>query len=239
MDPKALALGLALVAYNNGLNLWHRFHGGLYVPLNLAASAALVLAGAVVWNLDAGVLGFGAGQGAGLAAGAALGAAAASPLFAALRFRRTTRAVADDRVAGTTPRQIAFRALVRVPLGTALLEEVAFRGVLFAVMEPGGEVQAAVWSSAAFGLWHVAPAYNQLRVNRVVDSRRLSTVVALVALSVVTTFAAGLVLVWLRIVTGGLAAPFALHATLNSLSTVAAHLAHKRAATEASGALRS
>jgi membrane protease YdiL (CAAX protease family) len=63
--------------------------------------------------------------------------------------------------------------------------------------------------------------------------------VALVALSVVTTFAAGLVLVWLRIVTGGLAAPFALHATLNSLSTVAAHLAHKRAATEASGALRS
>lgn len=234
MDPKALALGLALVAYNNGMNLWHRFHGALYVPLNLAASAALLLAGAVVWNLDARMLGFGAGQGAGLAAGVALGAAAASPLFAALRYRRTAKAVADDRVAGTTPREIAFRVLVRVPLGTALLEEVAFRGVLFAVMAPSGEVHAAVWSSAAFGLWHVAPAYNQLRVNGVVGSRPLPTVAALVALSVVTTFAAGLLLVWLRMLTGGLAAPFALHATLNSLSTVAAYLAHRRAATEAS-----
>lgn len=230
MDPKALTLGLALVAYNNGMNLWYRFHGALYVPLNLALSAALLLAGAVAWNLDARMLGFGAGQGAGLAVGVALGAAAASPLFAALRCRRTARAVADDRVAGATPREIAFRALVRVPLGTALLEEIAFRGVLFAVMAPSGEMQAALWSSAAFGLWHVAPAYNQLRANGVAGSRPLTTVVALVALSVATTFAAGLLLVGLRVRTGGLAAPFALHATLNSLSTVAAHLAHKRAA---------
>ncbi|HEX2179151.1 MAG TPA: CPBP family intramembrane glutamic endopeptidase [Actinomycetota bacterium] len=239
MDPKALGLGLALVAYNNGMNLWHRFHGGLYVPLNLAASAAVLLTGVVVWNLDDAMLGFGTGQGAGLAVGLALGAAGASPLFAALRYRRTARAIADDRVAGTTRGDIAFRALVRVPLGTALLEEVAFRGVLFAVMAPGGALQAAVWSSAAFGLWHVAPAYNQLRVNRVVGTRPLSTVVALVALSVLTTFAAGLGLVWLRTLTGGLAAPFALHATLNSLSTVAAHLAHKRAATEVSRTLSS
>jgi membrane protease YdiL (CAAX protease family) len=230
MELEALALGLALVAYNNGLNLWRRFHGALYVPLNLAASAALLLAAVLGWNLDTEELGLGGGQRAGLAAGLVLGAAAASPLFAALFYRRTAAAVADDRIAGTTASQVAFRALVRVPAGTALLEEVAFRGVLFALTAPAGRVQAALWSSAAFGLWHVAPAYNQLRANGVVDSRSRSAVVALISLSVVATFAAGLLLVCLRILFGGLAAPFALHASLNSLSTVAAYLAHHRTA---------
>lgn len=232
MDPRALALSLALIAYNNGMNLWHRFHGRLYVPLNLAASALVLLIGAAVWSLDAAEVGLGPNQGSGFGLGLVVGAVAASPLFLARRHRRAAALVADDRIAGETPRQVAYRALVRVPLGTSVLEEVAFRGVLLAALAPEGELQAALWSSAAFGLWHIAPAYNQLRINRVVRSGRRSSVVALVAASVLATFAAGLLLVWLRTTSGGLAAPFALHATLNSLSTVAAYRANRQ--TEAS-----
>lgn len=233
MDSWTLALSLALVAYNNGMNLWHRFHGRLYVPLNLAASALVLLTGAAVWNLDAAEVGLGADPGTGFGLGLVLGLLAASPLFLASRHRRAAALVADDRIAGSTARQVAFRALVRVPLGTAVLEEVAFRGVLLAALAPEGELQAALWSSAAFGLWHIVPAYNQLRVNGVFQSQRRSAGVALVAASVLASFAGGLLLVWLRTASGGLAAPFALHATLNSLSTVAAYRANRP--TEASG----
>ena len=236
MDPGGLALGAALVAYNNGLNLWHRFHGALYVPLNLAAAALLLGLGARVWGLGADQLGLAGDQAAGLGAGVLLGAVAASPLFLALRHRRGAELVADERIAGATARQVAYRALVRVPLGTAALEELAFRGVLFAVLAPSGPVAAAVWSGAAFGLWHIAPAYNQLHENGIAGDRPIRYVVWLIGLTVLATSAAGVLLVWLRIAGGGLAAPFALHATLNSLSTVAAFLAHRRTVSFESGA---
>jgi len=43
-------------------------------------------------------------------------------------------AYADERVVGMDAGEIAFAALVRVPLGTAFLEEMAFRGVLLAML---------------------------------------------------------------------------------------------------------
>ena len=40
----------------------------------------------------------------------------------------------DERVAGMSAGQVAFAAAVRVPVGTALFEEMAFRGVLLAML---------------------------------------------------------------------------------------------------------
>lgn len=83
--------------------------------------------------------------------------------------------------------------LWRIPVGTALAEELFFRSVLFTFGSP-------VVSAAAFGLWHVRSA------------RAAGQPVAAV---LTTTTAAGLVFDMLRAHTGSVLVPMALHASIN------------------------
>ena len=212
-----VAIVAGLVAYNNGLNLWRPFNGWLFVPLNLLAACGLttlaVVFGAVPLRDVTG--GFGvADAGLGLLAGAC----ATAPLFviAASKWRRF---VADDRVAGLRGRALAYQALVRIPLGTALFEEVAFRGILLALFSDRGRVGAAVISSAVFACWHVSPTLNAVRAN--VERPRVGQLMGAVAGAMLFTFAAGLLLCRFRFA-GGILLPFAVHASVNSLATVAA-----------------
>jgi len=223
-----LSLGLLLVAYNNLLNLWPPFHGRLYVPVNLALTAGLVGLAGGARGLEWRAVGLGPDQGKWLAAGVVLGMIASTPLFAALRGKRAAVSVADDRFAGITRAGLAYRAFVRIPMGTALPEEVAFRGVLFGLTAPAGVMEAALWSSLAFGLWHVAPAFNRLKANGRLEVLSGRQVALRITAAVVATFVAGMGFTWLRVVSGGLAAPIALHATVNSLGMVAAYLANSR-----------
>ncbi|HEX2054806.1 MAG TPA: CPBP family intramembrane glutamic endopeptidase [Actinomycetota bacterium] len=225
---EAVLVAAVLIAYNNALNRWPPFRGPLYVPANLALSTGVLLLAGGPLGLDAESIGVGGGQAGDLLLGAGLGAAASAPLFLALRSKTGAEAIADRRMQGMAGRELVWRCLVRVPLGTALPEELVFRGVLYALMEPAGAVSAAVWSSIAFGFWHIAPTYNLLEENGQAASGRPTVVAAKVATGVLLTGVAGLVLVWLRTLTGGLAAPFGFHAALNSLGTVAAALAGRR-----------
>lgn len=224
-DVIFLLLAAVLVTYNNALNRWPPFHGRLYVPLNLALAAGVSLVGVTVAGLDREDLGLGPGQGRGAAVGLALGVAGSVPLFLALRSKKAAARVADERFSGFGRAALAYRALLRIPLGTALPEEVIFRGVLFALLVPAGEVRAALGSGLVFGLWHIAPAFNRMEENgRVAGTGRLALAGKLAA-AVLATGAAGLAFTWLRVATGGLVAPFVLHATVNSLGMIAAHLA--------------
>lgn len=132
----------------------------------------------------------------------------------------------DDRTPeGATA--VLIKVLVIIPLRTVLLEELAFRGVLFGWMaRTRGEGAAIVWSSAAFGLWHVPPALMVIRTNDALSwaqgSVALSGVVVLGV--VLATGAAGAFLAWLRDRTGSLAAPALVHWTANSATTVIGHL---------------
>lgn len=84
----------------------------------------------------------------------------------------TTRPLFEDqRAANVTGAAVAYQALIRIPLGTVVLEEVAFRGVLLALFAKVTSTGAAVaWSSALFGLWHVVPTVEALRANRMTPS---------------------------------------------------------------------
>jgi membrane protease YdiL (CAAX protease family) len=61
---------------------------------------------------------------------------------------------------------VAYQTLVRIPLGTVVLEEVAFRGVVLGL---GGSAYGWVWatvlSAALFGMWHALPARDLVRLN--------------------------------------------------------------------------
>jgi membrane protease YdiL (CAAX protease family) len=115
---------------------------------------------------------------------------------------------------------VAVRVLVVIPLATVLPEEIAFRGVLLALLAPAlGRRSAAVVSSALFALWHVLPALGDSAANEVVADTvgtGVAGVVLRVILTLAFTAAAGLLLCWVRWRSDSLVAPAALHWAVNS-----------------------
>jgi uncharacterized protein len=221
-DPAvATVLAVALVAYNNLLNLWAPFHR-FYVPINLCVAAGLAALALGPLGLEPQGLGLAGNRLSELAGGAAAGLVLTAPLYLALISTRWEKLIADRRLADSSRGDLFYRVLLRVPLGTVVLEELAFRGVLFGILSPYGVAEAAIVSSVAFGLWHVVPTLITARLNRVVDARAAWSAAAA---GVLVSFVIGLLFVWLRLQTGGLAAPFGMHAAVNSSATLAGFLA--------------
>jgi membrane protease YdiL (CAAX protease family) len=122
-----------------------------------------------------------------------------------------------------------YEAALRIPIGTALSEEVIFRGALLALLELHGSSRRAVaLSSLTFGLWHIFPALDALRATE--DPERPPSVppAVSVAITVAATAAAGVAFAWLRKRSGSVLAPVIAHATINGSSFVAARLLHAR-----------
>lgn len=221
----AVALALGLVAYGTAINLV-RLSDRRYVLLNVAAGVTVVSltlrsagVGSAAMGLDA------PSSWAAVAAVAALAAGAATvPVL--VRLGRRSEAVAgvlaDERVRGTATRAVVGQALVRIPVGTAGFEEVAFRGALLTAFAEVTSLPVAVAaSSLAFGVWHLAPTWQLLEVNRV--SARAGPL----ALAVAGTTLGGAFLCVLRLVSGSLLVPWAVHTAFNGGGLVAAHV-HQR-----------
>ena len=132
----------------------------------------------------------------------------------------------DARVAGADGGAIAYQVLIRIPLGTVLWEETAFRGVLLAALLRVLPVRRAIGASAAvFGLWHIRPTVSAVAANDLANG--LPARAAAVLFGCVSTAAAGVLFTWLRVRSGGLLAPVLLHAATNCLGTLAAAAAHR------------
>jgi uncharacterized protein len=132
--------------------------------------------------------------------------------------------LADPRMAAMSPGQAWSQILVRIPVMTALIEEAVFRGVLHSALMALYPEPIALWGGALlFGLWHVGPGLDQARS---VDRRSLAGV-AHVGITVIATTIAGAFLVWLRLETGSIWAPVAVHAGMNMTLAVFARLAAK------------
>jgi len=139
----------------------------------------------------------------------------------------TRPVLADKRSAGLDGRGVAYQAAIRIPIGTVLWEEVAFRGVLQASLRRVMPTPAAIAiTSGVFGLWHVRPTWQALRTNGLADDRWHA--VAGVSAGVAVMAAGGALLSWLRERSGGLAAPIALHLVTNSGAAVAAWAVRSR-----------
>jgi membrane protease YdiL (CAAX protease family) len=105
------------------------------------------------------------------------------------------------------------KALVGVPFSTVIFEEVAFRGVLWGLLlADHGAVWATVVTAVLFGFWHLPDR----------------TEVAF------TTFA-GVLLSFLRLLGGGLLAPFVLHWTANGLGILASAWVRRSVARDSVG----
>jgi membrane protease YdiL (CAAX protease family) len=153
--------------------------------------------------------------------GARIGALAAVPVVAAvgsaLAIPRARRLLADDKITGTAPGEAAFETFVRIPLETALSEEVIFRGVLLGLaLRNRSTVGAIASSSLWFGLWHVYPTVGSLgRGAGGPAAGGAGARAGATAGVVAATTAAGVGFAGLRLASGSVAAPVLAHAALN------------------------
>jgi uncharacterized protein len=130
---------------------------------------------------------------------------------------------------GGIGRATLWAVLVVIPLGTVLPEELAFRGLLLVLLGRRlGVLSGTLVSSVLFGLWHVLASLGGGAANAaiadVVGGDAAGTAVRVVV-TVGFTFAAGVVLCWLRLRSGSLLAPMLAHWTVNGLGAIVASLA--------------
>jgi len=223
----ALGAAIAVLAFSNVMSN-RILPSWAYVPWNL--SMAFVLLG-IAYRGGAGPVAVGLGirhwhrpVGVGLLlfGGTAL-------LFAlGMIVPATQSAFIDTRIGDADVAQMLWVVLVQIPLGTVVLEEVAFRGVLPALM---GGSPAIRWrwipvlgASIVFGLWHILPSIGIDNANAAVGgalghNQVLTTTLALVSMTI-----AGVAMCALAHLGKGIKTTMLLHWATNSLGFFAAWL---------------
>ncbi len=131
--------------------------------------------------------------------------------------------------------EIAYKVLIEVPLGTVLLEEVAFRGVLPAMFRnrvaPGPRAGFSADAAAAglFGLWHILPSWDLSDVNPIFRDVLPDVVGQAIGIlgGVLATAVAGMGLSWMRNRSDSIVAPATLHTASNGVGSLLAWVAQR------------
>lgn len=213
--PWVAAVVLVLVVVNLLDGVW--WPRGYLVTAPVAAAVLLLLgrAAGLSWS-DMGLGREALPRGLAWAAVAVVLVGVAYVVAARFSFARGT--------AGDPPRDAAgvVRALAEVTFATVLLEEIAFRGVLWGLVETrSGPMAAVLVTSALFGLWHIVPSFVDTGVRRPDALAALPWGGALwTAGTVVVTALAGVVFAELRRRSGSVVAPMGLHWGFNALGVL-------------------
>jgi membrane protease YdiL (CAAX protease family) len=113
---------------------------------------------------------------------------------------------------------LLLQVLVTIPLGTVVVEELAFRGAVLGLLRLALPTRWAVIAcSVLFGLWHLPGVLGA-------TSGSHGQVLAAAAGTFAATFAAGVVFCWLRIRSGSLLAPAIAHLATNTIALTVAWL---------------
>ena len=218
-----IAASAATLAYNVAIS---QVTSGIgYVMANTGAAALSVIAArycGVSWA-DLGMCPDRLGRGIRIGLITALPAAAVVGLGAMVPATRGF--FQDERAREGGARHVLFETLVRIPLGTALPEEVIFRGSLLGLFTQRHSPATAAWmTSILFGVCHVLPTLRTLPMNPAGARVRgnLKRTGGAVLAAVTATTLGGYGLAWLRCRSGSLAAPAVAHATLNATAYLAA-----------------
>ena len=212
----AIALAALLVAYGNLVSLSpaevrQRFDWA-YILGNLAMMALLLAWAKWCWRLSPLAIGLTRRRAVRSALqGSALAALVSVPVVLFFAFPLVVEepiqyeAAEEMSVGG-----FLLWALLKQPLGTALFEEVAFRGVLQARLTEVLSLRRGIAATAfAFALWHLVINYRTIQETNVGDSAALAALAQ--AGSLAGLFVGGLFLSLLRHYTGNLAGPIAFH----------------------------
>jgi membrane protease YdiL (CAAX protease family) len=223
----ALELGAAAAVIAYGVLINRVVPGELYVPVNLAAGCAAVAA-AHALGADWRDLGLARDR---MKAGLKLGGITLIPIAAAvavgLAIPWTREFFRDTTIAGASTAEATYTLLLRIPFGTAMAEELIFRGALLGLfMQRHRPWVAALLSSLVFGVWHVLPTLSSLGdkpgVSAAQDNPLLQ--VGAVAFVVLATGVAGMFFSWLRLRSGSILAPWLTHTGFNAIGYLGSRL---------------
>ena len=164
---------------------------------------------------------------AGLRLGLAAAAVATGGVAVGASLPATRPFFHDRRVTAVGRGEVAYHLTVRIPLATALAEEVAFRGALLGLLQRRRSPAAAVgWTALLFGAAHALPTLNHYDGNPagglMTDPRQGRQIAVLTTM--LATAGAGCVFACLRLRSRSLVAPVLAHAAIN----VSAYLAGRR-----------
>ncbi len=124
----------------------------------------------------------------------------------------------DQSIVGMPKWRVYWEALVRLPFGTVLFEEVAFRAVLWAMMCRRIDWVHATWITALlFGLWHILGSLDLHERNPGLAGSQIPRVAQAIGVTgaVVNTAIGGLIFTGLRVISGSLFAPMGFHWATN------------------------
>lgn len=207
-------------------------YGAVRARLPPAARFTGNLVAAATANAAAALLGVGR-DGLGLAPdrhrhgvtwGALAGATAASAVAGLATVKPVRPYFADERIGSHSRGRAAAEASIRIPLETAVAEELIFRGAVLGLSRTVmGDAGALAVTSVLFGLWHVPPALDALGSSAA--SGAVGSRFGAVAGTVAATAAAGAVLGILRLRSGSVIAPTLVHGSLNVAGFAAARRA--------------
>ncbi|GAA1291609.1 abortive infection protein [Planotetraspora silvatica] len=160
IDPLVCSLGVLA-----GANVLNNRVAKRWAPVTSAVATAALLGVARREGLTWPALGFERAE-RGARIGGLLAAGVAAVYAAGIALPRTRPLFLDERALALSRGRLLEEILVQVPVGTVLLEEVAFRGVLPALLARRCSSRTALAGSAAlFGLWHVLPSMDMARAN--------------------------------------------------------------------------
>jgi membrane protease YdiL (CAAX protease family) len=217
-----LGVVLAMIGFQF---LTRRVEGRYYVAAAVTTTAALVL---IAWKHGLTWTELGLGRQTWLTGllwalaivlvvGAVIGIAGGIP--------RLHKYFADERVADADGLETTRKVLLDIPFGTVLIEEFAFRGILLALgIQTWGTLWAVVWTSLLFGLWHILPALEMHDAHEEATGHVLVTVGS----TVLFTGLSGVGFALLRLWTGSLFPPSALHWAANGTGVVVAFFVNRR-----------
>jgi uncharacterized protein len=217
--PDRVATGVVVVALV-GVNLVrHLLHPAWWVgPIEAAALLGFARLSGLTWEQ----LGLGRKQ---LRSGSRWGLGAivivAAIYVVGVLVPWTRPAFRDSRYALPLPESL-FTAFVVIPMGTVVIEEIAFRSVLWGMLARHSRPwQVLAITSAFFGLWHLIPAAQLAEGNEAVAGAVGEGGAVLVVLgTVAATTAGGVVFGELRRRSGSVLAPVCAHWATNALGVL-------------------
>jgi membrane protease YdiL (CAAX protease family) len=224
-DTPALILTVSLLAaYNVARTLWIPESWQLLTNVGVA-----LLIGAIAWwsSVDTTELGLHRDHhplGAIWGGGALLLVMAVVVGFALVsEVRGSSQGALDDPRLQVPFLEMVYEVAFNTPLGTVVLEEFAFRGLLLALfLRHTSMWRSVLWSSLLFGAWHILPTLTTAASNGAVE-QLASTPAGLVLVvigNVLSTAFAGAVFAYLRLRSGSLLAPALAHLATNDISFV-------------------
>lgn len=153
-------------------------------------------------------------------------------IYVASRLPVINRFFENEAFSSVSKKRLAYEAGFRVPLGTALIEEVLFRGLLLGLLMINyPPINSLIISSIVFGLWHIFPTVNQLEANQAAKDlvagkrgRRFWSILSVVATTSLAGFCFGLLRLW----SGSLITPWLVHWAINASGIISGAIAKNK-----------